>query len=101
MAPVMTEKPQSPIRADYDLRADVLYVTLGPPIECEGDGLDKGIELDYSVSDGKPCGTTVIGFRRNGWQRNMPELARVISQHVHIPEPVISAAIRGAVNANE
>ena len=55
------------VSADYDRRVDVLYIGRGERVPAEGEGLPGGIELDYALADGSPCGATIIGFRRNGW----------------------------------
>ena len=87
----------SPVSADYDPETDVLYVTLGDPIECEGDGLENGVELDYAVADGKPCAATVVGFHRHRWEANVAGLAQIISGHLNIVDQPVAVAIRGAV----
>jgi uncharacterized protein YuzE len=81
------------LTVDYDPAVDVLYLVLGSPVELEGDGLSGGIELDYSVETGEPCGITVIGYLRNGWAQNIWELAQKASQHLRIDPVQIKLAI--------
>lgn len=82
---------------DYDRRADVLYVGRGKRVPAEGEGLPGGIELDYALADGTPCGATVIGYRRNGWPERLEQLTRVVAEHLSVATKRVADAIRTAV----
>jgi hypothetical protein len=73
---------QPDVTADYDRAADVLYLMRGSARPVEGTGLPGGLELDYSLEDGSPCGVTVIGYRRNGWHEKADELSEIASGHL-------------------
>lgn len=86
------------VRANYDRTVDVLHVMrAGEPMGVEGDGLPNGVELVYSLRDGSPWGVTVLGFRRNGWDRNSDELASIAAKHLGLPRSVARKAISQAV----
>jgi uncharacterized protein YuzE len=85
------------VAADYDPHADVLYIAHGERVPAEGEGLPGGVELDYTLADGSPCGATVIGFRRNGWPERVDELAGIVGRHLSIGSRRIAAAIRAIV----
>jgi hypothetical protein len=82
------------LTADYDLAADVLYLMRGSLRPVEGTGLAGGVELDYALEDGSPCGVTVIGFRRNGWHERLDELAEIASGHLVESKCKLARAIR-------
>jgi hypothetical protein len=84
--------------AKYDQDGDVLYVVLGGPAVVEGDGLPNGLELDFSVESGEPCGATVIGYRRNHWQDESDRLAKLIGSHMSVDPSEIVLLIRNATS---
>lgn len=81
------------LTAEYDPIADVLYVTLGEPQAAEGDGRPRGVAFDYTLRGGVPCGATVTGFKRYGWDQDMGGLARVIAEHLRLSAGEIARAI--------
>jgi hypothetical protein len=83
--------------ADYDSSADVLYIGPRHWDSSEGDGLPDGVELDYALADGKPCGATIIGYRRNGWPDRLEELARIVAGHLSVGADRVAKAIKSAV----
>src|SRR5271169_4485313 len=87
------------VSADCDRRVDVLYVGRGERVPAEGEGLPGGIELDYALADGSPCGATIIRFRRNGWPERPGQLTRVIAAHLSVGKNRVAEAIRTAVVA--
>lgn len=82
--------------ADYDSVADVLYVMVNPPESVEGDGLPEGVELDYSIQSGEPCGVTVIGYNLYGWANRTDKLAKIVADHLAIQPSLISSKITEA-----
>jgi hypothetical protein len=82
--------------ADYDRTVDVLYLTLGGRKSVEGTGLPGGVELDYALESGEPCGVTVIGYARNGWADRACDLADVAARHLSVGSAKILTAIRVA-----
>ncbi|MBK5957930.1 hypothetical protein CCR97_06860 [Rhodoplanes elegans] len=79
------------LRAEYDARVDVLHLMRGEaPVALESDGGPRGVELVFSAA-GVPFGVTVIGYRRNGWDRTAPELADIVASHLEVP---VGAALR-------
>ena len=85
------------VKADYDRSVDVLYIGRGERVSAEGEGLPGGVELDYTLADGTPCGATVIGYRRNGWPDRLAELTRIVAGHLSVGPKRIADAIRTAV----
>lgn len=86
------------VRAEYDRAVDVLHLMRGgPPVPVEGDGLPNGIELVYSADDGAPCGVTVLGFRRHGWNRDPGALAQIAADHLGLSRRAALKAIAAAV----
>jgi hypothetical protein len=88
---------RSKVAARYDRGVDVLYVTLGDAVACEGDGRAGGIELDFAIEGGTPCGLTVIGFRRNGWSDNLDRLIGLAADHLNVPIETVKEAIGRAL----
>jgi hypothetical protein len=86
------------VTADYDRHSDVLYIARGERVPAEGEGLPGGVELDYALADGSPCGATVIGFRRNGWPGRLGVLARIVGRHLSIDPRRMGEVIRAAVD---
>ena len=87
---------QPDVTADYDGAADVLYLMRGSLRPVEGIGLADGVELDYSLEDGSPCGLTVVGFRRNGWHERPNELAELASGHLAESKGKLAKTIKRA-----
>jgi hypothetical protein len=85
------------VAAKYDRPVDVLHLVIGEPQSYEGDGAAGGIEIDYSIETGEPCGAKVIGFKRNGWNRRVAELVKVIALHLPAKEKEILNAVEKAV----
>lgn len=86
--------------ADYDSAADVLYVMINAPEPVEGDGLPDGIELDYSLRNGKPCGVTVIGYRQYGWPNKADKLAKIVGKHLTLRPSIISSTLSELMQAH-
>ena len=83
MVATLTSNPSQPVlRGSYDRQVDVLHLGLGDPVEVEGDGLPNGVELDFSLEENRPCGVTIIGFSRNGWNANVRGLAAIVADHL-------------------
>lgn len=72
------------VSASYDRAADVLYIVADNAPAMEGDGLPDGLELDYAIESGEPCGATVIGFHRYHWETSQEHLAQVVAQHMSV-----------------
>ena len=87
------------LRVKYDRTVDVLHIHVGAPVASEGDGRQGGIELDYSVENGRPCGAKVIGFTRYGWSNNLGELARIVGNHLSIGTEEVVDAIKEALRS--
>jgi hypothetical protein len=85
------------VAVKYDRPVDVLHLTLGDPQSYEGDGYPGGVEIDYSIDTGEPCGAKVIGFRRNGWDRRVRELATLIASHLPAKDEEIVNAVKKVV----
>ena len=85
------------IEASYDRPVDVLHLVMGNPQAYEGDGLPFGVEIDYSIKTGAPCGAKVIGFERNGWRNKIPELANLIASHLSVEDKDVLHAVKKIV----
>jgi hypothetical protein len=83
-----------PLRVDYDRPADVLYIAVGRPVPSEGEGVAPGLQLDYALADGSPCGATVIGYNTYGWPGRVDELARLVGAHLQLQPSQVLAALR-------
>lgn len=70
--------------------------TKGERVPAEGEGSSGGVELDYTLADGLPCGATVIGYRRNGWSERVEELAGIAGKHLAINPRRLAGVIRTA-----
>jgi hypothetical protein len=77
----------------YDRPVDVLHIVVGEPLAYEGDGLSGGIELDYSIDNGIPCGAKVIGFKKYGWPSRLRELAEFLSKHLSVDPAILTRDI--------
>jgi hypothetical protein len=88
-----------PLNAGYDRSVDVLHIALGTPVPAEGEGHQGGLELRYALENDAPCGATVIGFRRNSWQKKIDRLCGLIADHLRVPPEDVAIAIRKAINA--
>lgn len=84
-------------QVDYDCASDVLYVSLGNPIPDEGEDRPRGIVLRFSIKDNSPSGVTVIGFRRNKWDKNILDLSELIGRHLTIDKTEVFAAIEHGI----
>jgi hypothetical protein len=91
----MNSGSSSSIAASYDRPVDVLYLVLDA-VPCEGEGVPGGIELDYAEADGAPCGVTVFGFHRNGWDKNLQDLAAIAARHLQFDTARVRTAILAA-----
>ena len=90
MVAISSNRDTVMLRASYDGEVDVLHLASGVPADVEGDDLPGGIELDYSVADGHPCGVTIIGYVRNGWDRKVTELSGIVARHLSVdPQTVV------------
>jgi hypothetical protein len=85
------------LRASYDSAVDVLHLATCEPSDVEGEGLPRGVELDFSVEDGRPCGVTIIGFKRNGWPGDLVKLADTVSHHLGLDPPYVIKVIQQSV----
>lgn len=94
MATISAPSPLSGnLRVSYDRKVDVLHIGVGAVCDVEGDGLPGGIELNYCVSDDRPCGVTVLGFQRNGWSNNIGGLADIAGDHLDVDARTLMIAI--------
>jgi hypothetical protein len=82
------------LRTSYDRISDVLYIWLGEPVPSEGDGVPNGIELDYALIDGKPCGATIIGFHQYEWPNHLEELGAIVGRHLGVASPEVERVLR-------
>jgi hypothetical protein len=91
------KRGRTKLAVDYDRNSDVLYIGRGDWVAVEGEGRADGLELDYALADGKPCGATVIGFRRNGWPDRLDELAGLVAAHLGVTPETVSQALQAEV----
>ena len=89
------------MRGSYDEAVDVLYLFWGEPRDVEGEGLSDGVELDFDVENGFPCGVTVLGFERNGWPSRIHDLAEIVSAHSSVMENEVEQTLREIWTASE
>jgi uncharacterized protein YuzE len=81
------------LTADYDADADVLYLSLGPPVPSESEDDPAGIVLRWSLQSGKPSGATVVGYRDYLW----PDLISLLVRHLHVSAREAEQAIEKAI----
>ena len=87
-------QPPVALRVSYDRAVDVLHLAAGEPSAVEGEGLACGVELDFSVDDGRPCGVTVLGYHRHGWSERLADLATIVGRHLSLSPGDVAGAIR-------
>ena len=85
------------IVADYDSAMDVLYVSLDPPLQGEGEDAADGVVLRYATTDDSPCGVTVVGYRANKWPKAVPRLAGIIGAHLTVDPSIAAKLIEDSV----
>ena len=95
MVAVRDKIARIPPLVDYDRLSDVVYVSLGRPMPDEGEDRPYGIILRYALKDNRPVGVTVVGFRRNGWDRKLRELSDIIGRHLTIDPSGVLDALEG------
>jgi len=79
---------------DYDKRADVLYITTVPPVPSEGEENNNGIEIDYSIKDGNPCGIKLIGYKKLGWERKSEDIINCVSTNLNTTKKYASSMVQ-------
>jgi len=90
---------QAVLRASYDRLSDVLYISLGAAVPNEGEGIPNGIELNYALETGNPCGVTIIGYRLYEWPNHLDELGAIIGRHLGVSRLRVEEAIRSVAGA--
>lgn len=75
----------------YDEDFDVLYLALGKPVPATVDDDDELVLVRLALSDGHPCGATIMGFR-SSWSQRIDQLASVVAGKLHIPVQAVSEA---------
>ncbi len=86
------------LTADYDRRADVLYVRVGDARPAEVEERPDGVLLRFALDDDAPCGVTVMGLHKNRWFEHRADLARSVASFLGEPEDVAARAIADALN---
>lgn len=82
----------SDLKLSYDEHADVLYICMGDPVPAETDEDDRGLLLRTALSDGHPCGVTVMDYQRR-WHARMDELADAVAAHLQLPVGAVQQAL--------
>ena len=85
--------------ADYDADADVLYLSLGPPVPSELEDNPAGVVLRWSIQSGEPSGATVVGYRGYSWARRLPDLVSLVARHLHVSAKEAEQAIGKVIPA--
>lgn len=67
---------------DYDRKGDVLYISHGDPRPSESESKDRGILVRYAFGEDSPSAITVIGFRKNHWDRNVKNLGGIVVSYI-------------------
>jgi len=80
----MAEKNLNNIDIDYDLPADVLYCSFGPPQEAVGEEVAEGIVVRRNPETNAVIGITIVNFS----QRFREEPHNIVS--VPIEGPLVS-----------
>ena len=81
------------LTVNYDSRGDVLYLAIGKPVPAWVDEGDEGIAYRFSYDGGRPCGVTILGFRKSRWPQRLSELADHVAQRL----PVRSESVQQAL----
>ena len=84
------------LRARYDRRSDVLYLTLRPDAPAISEEEDEpGLMWRYAVGDGSLIGVTVLDFEAY-WSPRSPELIDSLVKRLHIPKRMAEEALETA-----
>lgn len=71
------------LQADYDRISDVLYISLGDPVDAYSESGQDGLILRYSTTDERPCGVTVMSF--SDWDNYHEHLDKHVAAFLHVP----------------
>jgi uncharacterized protein YuzE len=80
------------LKADYDRRADVLYLYKDRPRPALTEEGADGLMLRFAIDDEKPCGITVLAYRRN-WLDHRDLLAEHVSKFLDIEQKVARSVL--------
>jgi hypothetical protein len=83
--------PDIRITRDFDAVDDVLYISLGEPVESYVEDEQDSIFFRRSYQTNDPSGVTIVPFR--AWQGRLPELATAIASYLRVSERAIEAEI--------
>lgn len=97
MVAVKDKIARIPPRVDYDHMSDVLYVSLGKPIPDEGEDQPRGVIFRFAITGGSPSGVTVVGFRHNGWDKNLTGLSDIVGKHLNIDSIGVLRALQNTL----
>ena len=72
MDPVKPLEEQGTFEWEYDVEADVLYLSEGTPRPALGVDVGEGLIFRYDESSGKLVGVTIVGVRSRLSQQSEP-----------------------------
>jgi uncharacterized protein YuzE len=84
----------NPLKADYDSRADVLYLHKHRPVASTTETHDDGLLLRYSCDDGSPSGVTVVSYRRD-WLAHRVSLSTRVAEFLGIDSTLVERVLSG------
>ena|SRR3990167_1297815 len=86
----------SMLKATYDHRSDVLYLSKGAPVPALSDQDDDGLLLRRAIKTGEPVGVTV--FKYSKWISYHQELAEKVAKFLDIPASETKRVLRSIDN---
>ena len=92
----LTPSKMPDLHIDFDVEADVLYVSLGDPVASHVDEAPDGVLLRWANSDNHPSGVTIIDFRKN-WYARRSHFYSLVAEHLHVPAQMVRQEVERAI----
>jgi hypothetical protein len=85
--------PAQKIKIDQDLEDDVIYITLGDPVESyvEEAAADDTICYRRSYGGNYPSGITIMSFEV--WRNKLPDLATVVASYLGVSKRSVEISL--------
>jgi hypothetical protein len=83
----------APVVARFDTESDVLYISLGEPVESYSEEQPKGLLFRKAYASDKPSGVTAIDFRAH-WRGKVGVLSTLVADYLGVPKSAVKAEIK-------